>query len=313
MALSHPLSEIATLMRTERERCDRTIKFRIDQLTRLRKAEVDLSDPEKVAEFVAQFKPGTQREYFAACAIYTRLVGQASLSARYSGLQKECKAVVEAAYEVSAFTDLQQPNVIEWDELMRECRKLHEAAAKLSTITNNRHSKLLYDSLIMRLYTNIPPQRLDFNEVLLCDEDPGTGNCYVFSEEYGNDKIVLREYKTGKIHGVQTLNVPEEMAEEVLRSLRLLPRKYLFSDRTDRDKPVSKQCLCNRTGAILKEKRLSSTLLRKIVSTEFARRKETGQHVLEKKMGHNNKTAKTYYNDTTKGDLDMTNSMGIHF
>ncbi len=314
MALEHSLSEIATLMRSERERCDGTVNGRCKHIERLREDGIEITKPDDVASHIAHLKPSTRREYFASCAIYTRIVpAPKELSARYSELQGECKAEVNAAYEASVFTDNQQKNLMEWDDLMRECRKLHEAAAKLTTVTTNRHVKLMYDSLVMRLYTNIPPQRVDFHELLLCDKDPGNGNCYVFSEEYGKDKIVLREYKTGKVHGIQTLNVPEEMAEEVLRSLRLLPRKYFFSDEKDKDKPISKIALGCRTGRVLKERRLGCNLLRKIVSTEFARRKENGHHVLEKKMGHGNKVANYYYNDTTKGDIDMTNSMGIHF
>jgi len=314
MTLDHPLSEIATLMHNERDRCDYTVQTRCEHIRRLRTDGIDISNPDAVVDHIAHFKPSTRREYFGTCAIYTRLVpAPKELSARYSELQNECKAEVNAAYEVSAFTENQQKNLMDWDDLMRECRKLHEAAAKLTTVTTNRHVKLLYDSLVMRLYTNIPPQRVDFNELLLCDKDPGNGNCYVFSEEYGKDQIVLREHKTGKIHGVQTLNVPEEMAEEVLKSLRLLPRKYLFSDEKDKDKPISKVALGNRTGRVFKERRMGCNLLRKIVSTEFAKRKDNGHHVLEKKMGHGNKVANKYYNDTTKGAIDMTNSMGIHF
>ena len=111
---------------------------------------------------------------------------------------------------------------------------------------------------------------------------PRSGNYYIVNSE-GHDVMVLNRYKTAKHYGQKRVRVPEQVQSVVRASLDRVPRKYLFSQIEDPQKPWTTQYTTNRMGRVFPGKRWGSALMRK---TEFANRKKGSRMALAKAMGH---------------------------
>ena len=136
---------------------------------------------------------------------------------------------------------------------------------------------------------------------------PRPKNFYIVDAD-SQDIMVLNRYKTSKHHGHGRFKVPEQVQPVVRDSLEKLPRKYLFAQFKDPEKPWTSQYTTNRMGRVFPGKRWGSTLMRKIVTTEFAKRRKGSRMALAKAMGHRLDTSERYYNDV---DKTVQNDMGI--
>ncbi len=153
-------------------------------------------------------------------------------------------------------------------------------------------------------------QRNDYCEMEIVRDRkrvPRTNKFYIVNAE-GQDIMVINRYKTAKHHGQRRVKLPDQVQSVVRDSLEKLPRKYLFAQFKDPQKPWTSQDTTNRMGRIFAGKRWGSTLMRKTVTTEFAKRQKGPRIALAKAMGHRLDTSERYYNNV---DKTVQNDMGI--
>lgn len=83
------------------------------------------------------------------------------------------------------------------------------------------------ERLLISMYTLIPAQRSNYDSVRIYTEDPNnkTDNYLVL-----NDKpiLVLNKYKTSRTYDTLTIPIPDNLLQEIMWSLELKPREYLF-------------------------------------------------------------------------------------
>jgi hypothetical protein len=92
----------------------------------------------------------------------------------------------------------------------------------------NISDKPLMEQLLFRLYTTIAPTRDNMGMVhLVQEESKGSKdeNYYVVPKGV----MVINKYKTSKTYGPIRFKVPSELKDEIDKSLKVLPRKYLVT------------------------------------------------------------------------------------
>lgn len=97
------------------------------------------------------------------------------------------------------------------------------------------------ERILLGMYTYLPPARGgDYHALRIVqnESDDARGNSLVMTPD--GCKVVLREYKTAKKHGVITMDLPTELTAEIKESLRVRPRKYLFHQVYHLDRPYTR-------------------------------------------------------------------------
>jgi hypothetical protein len=88
------------------------------------------------------------------------------------------------------------------------------------------------EKILVLMYTAIPPVRCDYHQLKIytsllakrCDEYHGN---YILSDDDITD-VILQKYKTAKHHGTISIELPDEVWDEIEYNLELSPRSYLF-------------------------------------------------------------------------------------
>lgn len=137
---------------------------------------------------------------------------------KYLKYFRELKEKVEAFYDKNQPTEKQKEGVLEWEDVVKKCKELGD-----KEYGSKRH-------LLLSMYTYIPPLRQDFNEVKIVSRAPrkNEGNYLILGENVS--KLVLNEYKSAVHYGKFETDIPKELVKIIRESLKLHPRKYLFTD-----------------------------------------------------------------------------------
>ena len=99
-----------------------------------------------------------------------------------------------------------------------------DIAAKRGTLPKGSAERLL-----LAMYTLIYPMRADYNAVrLYARQLPAQPEANYILLGARGCKLVLREYKTARTHGVYEKELPAALCEEIHDSLAAAPREYLF-------------------------------------------------------------------------------------
>ena len=115
------------------------------------------------------------------------------------------------------------------DKLATQEEMASALAYLLPNLSNPRRSQ---QYLLIRLYKDHPPKRLDYGSLRVYKRAPqeAPGN-YIIVPPRGAVTLVLQEYKTAKSMGVFTEKFPVDMSNEIRSSLQQHPREYLFTGR----------------------------------------------------------------------------------
>ena len=84
------------------------------------------------------------------------------------------------------------------------------------------------NKLLIGFYTHLPPVRADYyaTQILPFGETPTSPN-YIFHDS-NHSHSVITEFKTSKLYNEITNDLPPELHRQLILSLQLQPRKYLF-------------------------------------------------------------------------------------
>ena len=106
--------------------------------------------------------------------------------------------------EDQKMTEKQEEKHLEWDKVMEKAT---------SVINNEKYT--LQDRILVGLYTQLEPVRVDYTHMKLYDSDPklDKGTYFVINDEV--KQVVINEHKTGWKYGALRQALPERLAEMI--------------------------------------------------------------------------------------------------
>jgi len=119
------------------------------------------------------------------------------------------------------------------------CWKTIKAVASRLARDPTAHDTLAssQECLLFAVVTQLPPKRSDYGDMLIVDDATHCrGNCIVVS---GSPRILIRDHKTTKSHGVLEERVPSQLLKIVRASLATWPRTHLFVSRGGKQSPLT--------------------------------------------------------------------------
>jgi integrase len=189
-------------------------------------------------------------------------------------LRKELQKLTED----QTLSEKQEVKHLEWDKVLEKA---------VPAINNEKY--LLEDRILLGLYTQLEPVRLDYTHIKLYDSDPklDKGTYFIINDTV--KEVVINDHKESKIHGAIRQPLPERLAEMI--TIWFKGETVMF--------PISESAMSHRIkGLFLKVtgKPMTATALRHSRIT-FAYRnapmpKEARK--LANAMGHTVATAQTY-------------------
>jgi hypothetical protein len=152
------------------------------------------------------------------------------------------------------------------------------------------------EKLLLTMYTEIPPVRSDYYHTKIYKNIPDTfGTCsenHIVISDKGSF-LALEKYKTAKIYGLQVIDLPDSVVDEIGKSLKDIPREYLFVSPlgTPYEKENTFNKWANRTlKKVFNKKNMTLSMLRHIyISRRDLKLEEKSgleQQQIAKLMGH---------------------------
>jgi hypothetical protein len=154
------------------------------------------------------------------------------------------------------------------------------------------------ERLILSMYSHLPPLRSDFNEIFIYKEKPTKPqhSNYIYLDG-PTPTLILNEYKTVRKNDSFEKEIPKELYNEILDSLKKEPRDWLFMDRDGKPyKENSYNRWVNRTLKKLFNKPLTISLIRHsyINSLDFNKLTVMEKESIAKDMAHTVNTQDRY-------------------
>jgi len=208
---------------------------------------------EEYVALVAKDFAKTTQQYYLWClgsAVKDPVVAQSLKDASW-----RLKKGLEAEAKKQEKTEEQEENWLEWEKM--------EAARKAAKKLEGKKGHWMH--LIMCLYTEIPPLRLDWADVEVTEKAPTDPKQNWMSLKKAT--LYLVDYKTAKTHGAQEIAIPPSLLSTLKASLTEHPRKYVLSSLTDADAPLNEAQLSQMIRAAFEEttgRSVTLQLLRRI-------------------------------------------------
>jgi hypothetical protein len=256
---------------------------------------VDVLKPESVTDLISnptvamealmtseiKKTPENLHIYISAAKAYaTYVLKNNTLKYEWRKIQKENYEPIQERYDENRPSDLQLTKIMTLQELDKVRRELPKGS---------------FERLLISFYTLIEPIRADYfsTELIYIGEESKEEN-YILN----NSRLIVKDFKTAKKHGVIDNVLSEELQEELKSSLELYPRKYLFT-KDDKKSPFGSRKMysnwaCKALKRVLKHP-MDLTTLRHIYITEMIKEKSGKEMVsIAKMMGHSRDTQRVY-------------------
>lgn len=164
------------------------------------------------------------------------------------------------------------------------------------------------EKLLIGFYTHIPPVRADYfaTEIITFKEKPTQPN-YIRRISPTESWVVLNDFKTKK-HFKQIKNkLPSELNDELVESLRLQPRKYVFVNQTGQ--PFTRNSFSKWSTRVLSrifETEMTLNIIRHLFINTITFDDKTAKEItdISSKMGHDILTHIKYRWKVSESDQD---------
>ena len=194
----------------------------------------------------------------AAKAYATHVLKNNALKYEWRKIQKDNYEPIQERYDENRPSDLQLTKIMTLQELDDVRKSLPKGS---------------FERLLISFYTLIEPIRADYfsTELIYTGEESKEEN-YILN----NSRLIVKDFKTAKKHGVIDNMISNELQEELKSSLELYPRKYLFT-KDDKKSPFGSRKMysnwaCKALKRVLKHD-MDLTTLRHIYITEKMKEK----------------------------------------
>lgn len=300
-------------------RSDTTVTQYITILERLHRLVTDsngledtdwLQDVDSVMQSIAHYKPGSKKLYLVPVVVLLRACNEVELHSRYSEELETCtKAITSNDNMEQTKTERELKNWITLKDVKDKIGKLQRTIRKRVVIKDLKDidiedRRIITHHLILNLYSKMNPLRNDYAEVKIIphgsEQSEADRKLNVLVEDPpGAYTMVLRHYKTHKAYGDMVSVFPKSVNKIVSDSLRLFPRKYLLSNLTNGEQPMTPAYLSKIFGQVFEKegKHVGSWMLRKIFLSELYKDEVTlkERHAIAASMGHSAEIAERVY------------------
>ena len=205
----------------------------------------------------------------------------------------------------SELTEREEANWVDFRALKKLAKEFDERVGKLKgPLTRHEDITLLYQQLMLAMSTDVAPMRNEISEMRVVASDrmgEAAGGNVLEALPRGKFMIHLRRYKTVGRYGEQVLDLPPKVEKTIARSLKLLPREWVLTKLTDTGRPLGGSSMSMMFASILPDKRLGSSLARKIYISHHFRNDKTWQQreQLAARMQHSAGIAASHYQKVT--------------
>ena len=212
----------------------------------------------------------------------------AELYQKWMDIHKEVRVPINNKYQSNKPTKRQEEAYISFEDLIKKRDSLKDGSIQ---------------KLLLSIYTMIPPVRSDYDKLIIYNNESQ------ITDEFDNylilnnqPKIILRKYKTARIHKENEIKLPNNLVKQIKISLKENPRKFLFVSTRNNEmfnKPNSFNRWANRLlKNIFKKENISLTTLRHIYITrrDLKLEEKSGleRNKIAKVMGHSVSTQQNY-------------------
>jgi hypothetical protein len=187
---------------------------------------------------------------------------------------------------------------------------------KYEDVINKRDSLQFgsIEKLLLGFYTYLPPVRADYFavEIITFKQKPTLPN-FIRRVSPTHSVITINDFKTHERYSKITHILPLELNNELVESLRIKPRKYLFVNQTDQ--PFTRNSFSKWTSRILSrlfETEFTLNILRHLfINTLDMSKSPHERKQISDKMGHHYNTQMLYKWDLSK--IDSLNETSDQF
>lgn len=256
-------------------------------LQALDKACIDTDNAQAIMQHASNRSPAAQNTILNACIHrHGRLAGLQAAAA-------QARKDMQQQYQRTALTPAQTSQQVTWQQVLAHRDSLPDGLEKL----------------MLTLYTRLPPIRRDYADVLVVEQhSPEAAQDHNYYCRHSTS-FVMHIYKTAKHSGTKIKAVPADVAAMIEQSLQDSPRRWLLQTRSGR--PFTRNHLTQYMSRLMPGCRLSTSLLRKLARTEWAKAGYDSSKKLAWAMDHSESTANHYYNNHKVLDAS-SNTLGIH-
>lgn len=164
------------------------------------------------------------------------------------------------------------------------------------------------ERLLLGFYTYLYPVRADYfaTEIVTFKQKPTHDN-YIRRISPTETWVVINDFKTKHTYKQIKNRLPPELNDELVESLRIKPRKYLFVNQTGQ--PYTRNAFVNWSRRLLTrlfQVEFTLTIIRHLFinTLDFKNTKLTDLKVISDKMGHDLLTQRTYQWNISKDSDD---------
>ena len=173
--------------------------------------------------------------------------------------------------------------------LAKRYNDMVDGLAKAKRPLTPEDRKTVFAHLMLSLNVDTAPLRNDAADMRICRNTadvPPAGNVMLLAAD--ETTIILREYKTARKYGELRIEVPPKVRKAVERSLKLIPRQYVFTLLTDTSRPMGSNYFSRFFASAIPGFHLGSTLCRKTYISHRYRNDHSVQEreELARRMGH---------------------------
>lgn len=269
-----------------------------------------LEDIESVMESISHYKSGSKKLYIVPVVVLLKATNDVELHAKYSEELEKCtKDIASKENMEQTKTERELKNWITLKDVKDKINKLQRTIKKKVVGKDIKNidiqdRRIITHHLILNLYSKMNPLRNDYAEVKIIpygsEQSEAEQKLNVLVENPpGAYTLYLRHYKTHKAYGDLVSIFPKSVNKIVSDSLRLFPRKYLLSNLTDGEQPMTPAYLSKTFSQIFEKegKHVGSWMLRKIFLSELYKDDVTlkERHAIAASMGHSAEIAERVY------------------
>jgi hypothetical protein len=202
-----------------------------------------LKNTDVIDELLVDYKTSTKQAYYSTLVSVLSLFvdkenghksGYKSAYNHYTEKMNELSSENRAEKKKNKKTDTQTANWIPWADIINKRDELGEVVEKYDDNKKPTHNQFnnLLNHFVLSLYTYIPPRRnQDYQQMEIVkveDDDDAkllpTNMNYLIIKNDVPDKFIFNVYKTARLYGQQTVDIPEELHPIILRYVRHHPK-----------------------------------------------------------------------------------------
>ena len=259
-----------------------------------------VNDTEEINGFLESYKPTTQKNYVSAIvvALSTEPTKHKKMLIHYKDKLDNLFEQLNTTNLKQELSDTQKKNWATMDILKNVARSYREQVKTIGKTPTKKEIATYQEFLLSLLYTEMPPLRNDYANMLMITEDKlkecsEDSNYFVIGKnEYW---FVLNHYKTKKYYGKQYIGIPEKLYPVFSKWVKLNKTNYFLIN--NKNNPINSNALTKLINKTFSStgKKIGSGLIRHIYLSDRYEANESKKNEDASAMLHSVATQQKIY------------------